>query len=431
MMEHHYKVAVFGAGYVGLTTALCLAKFGYTVASVDVDDKKIKSLQKGKIPIFEKGLSELLKGYKRRINFTTDAKKAIQNNNIIFIAVGTPFSYKNGLNLRSVKNVAQKIASDINGYKIIVNKSTVSVGTTELIKKIISQKYKGKFAVLSNPEFLREGRAVSDFLKPNRIVIGSDDKKACQIVSSLYKKIKAPQVLVDPKSAEMIKYVSNAFLATKISFINEIANLCEYVGADINKVRRGIKYDPRIGDKFLNPGIGYGGSCFPKDTHALAIMAGNHGYYFHLLKAVIEVNNKQRQRIVEKAKSLLGSLKNKKIAVLGLSFKGNSDDVRESVAIFLIRDLKKKGTCIKAYDPQAIPNAKKVLSAIIYTKDALEAVKDSDLLIIATEWDEFKKLNFKRIKNLMRSPNLIDGRNILNPQKMKKLGFNYYGIGRK
>lgn len=430
-MRNDYKIAIFGAGYVGLTTAACFAKFGYDITCIDVNKNKISSLQKGKMPLFEPDLSDLLTKYKRQIKFTTDDKKAIRNNDIIFITVDTPFSVKNGLSLVSVKNVAEKIALDINDYKIIVNKSTVPVGTTELIKEIILKKYKGKFDVVSNPEFLREGMAVSDCLHPDRIVIGSDSRKASRSIAHLYRKVKAPLVLVDAKSSEMIKYVANAFLATKISFINEIANLCEYVGADIDKVREGIKYDPRIGSQFLNPGIGYGGSCFPKDTHALAITAGDHGYDFHLLKAVIEVNNKQRQRVIKKAQNFLGSLKDKNVTVLGLSFKGGSDDIRQSMAIRLIEDLKKKRANIKVYDPKAIANAKKALSGIIYTKNAYEACKNSDLLIIATEWDEFRELEFNRIKKLMRHPNIIDGRNILKPQKMKKYGFNYYGIGRK
>jgi len=430
-MKNDYKIAIFGAGYVGLTTASCLAKFGYNITCVDIDKNRISFLQKGKLPLFEPGLFDLLAKYKKRINFTINDKKAIRENDIIFITVDTPFSAKNGLNLVSVKNVAEKIALNINDYKIIVNKSTVPVGTAELIKGIIKKRYKDKFDVVSNPEFLREGMAVSDFLHPDRIVIGSDSRKASQIVAYLYRKIKAPLVLVDAKSSEMIKYVANAFLATKISFINEIANLCEYVGADIDKVREGIKYDPRISGQFLNPGIGYGGSCFPKDTHALAVTAGDHGYNFHLLRSVIEVNNKQRQRVIKKAENLLGSLKGKNITVLGLSFKGGSDDVRESVAIRIIKDLKKKGAKIKAFDPKAISNAQKILSGIMYTTNTYEALKNSDLLIIVTEWDEFKNLDFKRVKKIMKKPNIIDGRNLLNQSKMIRLGFNYYGIGRK
>ncbi len=430
-MKNDYKIAIFGAGYVGLTTVACLAKFGYKITCVDIDKNKISFLQKGKLPLFEPGLSDLLAKNKKRINFTTNDEKAIKENDVIFITVDTPFSAKNGLNLASVKNVAEKIALNINNYKIIVNKSTVPVGTTELIKGIIKKRYKGKFDVVSNPEFLREGMAVSDCLHPDRIVIGSDSRKASQIIASLYHKIKAPLVLVDNRSSEMIKYVANAFLATKISFINEIANLCEYVEADIDKVREGIKYDPRIGSQFLNPGIGYGGSCFPKDTHALAVTAGDHGYDFHLLKAVIEVNNKQRGRVIKKAQQFLGSLKGKNVTVLGLSFKGGSDDIRESVSMRLIEDLKKREVRVKAYDPKAIMNAKKILPGIMYAKNAYEACKNSDLLIIATEWEEFRNLEFNRIKKLMKHSNIIDSRNILDPQKIKKYGFNYYGIGRK
>jgi len=430
-MNKNYKIAVFGAGYVGLTTALCLAKFGHKVICVDIDKDKIKKLQQGQLPIFEKGLTKVLKEVFNKIEFVTNSSEAIKKSEIIFLTVGTPFDYKNGLNLRAIFDVVSQIRDSINGYKIIVNKSTVPVGTAEKIKKIIKQKYKGDFALVSNPEFLREGKALEDFLRPERIVIGTDSPKAAKIVANLYQKIKAPLVMVDLRSAEMIKYVSNAFLATKISFINEIANLCEKVGADIDAVKEGIRYDSRIGDKFLNPGIGYGGSCFPKDTHALAVLAGNHGYSFKLLKAVIEVNNKQRRIVLKKAQRILGSLKNKKIAFWGLSFKGGSDDIRESVAIYLIKEFKKQGAEINAYDPLAINNAKKVLSGIIYSKDPYQAVKNSELLVIATEWPEFKKVDFKRIKKLMKKPIIIDGRNLLDKEKMNQLGFFYYGVGRR
>jgi UDPglucose 6-dehydrogenase len=467
-MNKKLKISIFGTGYVGLTIGLCLAKFGYNIIFVDIDKERIKNLQSNKIPIFEEGIFSLLKKNKSKIEFTIDYKKAIKTSNIIFIAVGTPYHSRKGLDLSAVKDVAQKIAKNIATYKIIVNKSTVPVGTAKMIEKTIDKKYKGDFSVVSNPEFLREGKAVSDFLHPDRIVIGGLDKKAQIVVVNLYKKIKAPIVLVDNKSAEMIKYVSNAFLATKISFINEIANLCEQVGADIDAVREGIKYDPRIGDKFFNPGIGYGGSCFPKDTHALAITADRHGHDFHLLKSVIEVNKNQRKRVVEKARKILGGLVKKNITILGLAFKGNSDDVRESVSISLIKDLKKFGAKIKAYDPQAMNNAKLVLSDsydsskpkehrnaclptrqakrgcdskehrnakrgcdIMYIKNVYESIKNSELLIIATEWDQFKKLDFIRIKKLMKKPNIIDGRNLLDKEKLRKLGFSYYGIGRK
>ena len=431
MINENYKISVFGLGYVGLTTALGLASFGHKLICVDVDEEKIKKLQKGKLPIFEKDLDKFLKKYQKQVEFTTDYQRGIKEAEIIFITVGTPFDAKKGLDLSQVYDVGKKIGQNINGYKIIVNKSTVPVGTAEKLKKIIAQYYQGPFDVVSNPEFLREGKALKDFLHPARIVIGAENKKAARVVANLYRPIKAPQVLVDTKSAELIKYVSNAFLATKISFINEVANLCERIGADIDAVREGMKYDPRIGDEFLNPGIGYGGSCFPKDTHALALLAGNHGYKFNLLKAVISVNNEQRKKVCQKAQKILGSLRNKSIAVWGLAFKAGTDDVRESVAIYLIKDLKKKGVKVKAYDPQGENSAKKLLSGIIYTKDPYQAVKGCELLIIATEWPEFKGVDFSKVKRLMKKPIIIDGRNWLNPAKIRKIGFDYYGVGRK
>jgi len=431
MINENYKISVFGLGYVGLTTALGLASFGHKLICVDVDEEKIKKLQKGKLPIFEKDLDKFLKKYQKQVEFTTNYQRGIKEAEIIFITVGTPFDAKKGLDLSQVYDVGKKIGQNINGYKIIVNKSTVPVGTAEKLKKIIAQYYQGPFDVVSNPEFLREGKALKDFLHPARIVIGAENKKAARVVANLYRPIKAPQVLVDTKSAELIKYVSNAFLATKISFINEVANLCERIGADIDAVREGMKYDPRIGDEFLNPGIGYGGSCFPKDTHALALLAGNHGYKFNLLKAVISVNNEQRKKVCQKAQKILGSLRNKSIAVWGLAFKAGTDDVRESVAIYLIKDLKKKGVKVKAYDPQGENSAKKLLSGIIYTKDPYQAVKGCELLIIATEWPEFKGVDFSKVKRLMKKPIIIDGRNWLNPAKIRKIGFDYYGVGRK
>ncbi|MDD3887283.1 MAG: UDP-glucose/GDP-mannose dehydrogenase family protein [Patescibacteria group bacterium] len=427
------KIAVVGTGYVGLVTGACLAKVGHTVSCVDIDQEKIKKLKKGIIPIYEPGLDKVVKevAKKGKLVFDISLKKVLPDVEAIFIAVGTPAKKDGKADLQYVHAVAKEIGENIKDFKVIINKSTVPVGTAKEVKNIILKTYKGKFAVVSNPEFLKEGYAVTDFMKPDRIVIGCDDKQAKKIMQEIYKPVKGKKVFTTVQSAEMIKYASNAFLATKISFINEIANLCEKVNADVKEVSHGMGLDQRIGKSFLSAGIGYGGSCFPKDTSALNQIAGTKGYDFRLLKAVIEVNAKQRQSVIDKLEQIFGNLKNKRIAVLGLAFKNNTDDVRESAAIDIIRMLTGVGARVKAYDPKANDNAKEILnSGVKITNDPYEAIKNADALVIATEWPEFANLDFHKIKNLLKQPIIIDGRNLLNSIIIKKLGFQYYGIGR-
>lgn len=427
------NIAVVGTGYVGLVTGACLAKIGHNVSCIDIDKNKISRLKKGIIPIYEPGLDKVVKEVvkKNKLIFETSLKKVLPEAQAVFIAVGTPAKKDGKADLQFVYQVAKEIGENIKKYKVIINKSTVPVGTAQDVKNIISKFYKGNFAVVSNPEFLKEGFALEDFMKPDRVVIGFDDKKAKKIMSEIYKPIRTKKVFTSIESAEMIKYASNAFLATKISFINEIANLCEKVKANINEVSHGMGLDKRIGKSFLSAGIGYGGSCFPKDTSALNQIAGTKGYDFKLLKAVIEVNSKQRQSVIDKLEQIFGNLKNKRIAVLGLAFKNNTDDVRESAAIDIIRMLTGVGARIKAYDPKANDNAKEILnSGVKIVNNPYDAIKRADALVIATEWPEFANLNFHKIKSLLKKPIIIDGRNLLNPVIIKNLGFQYFGIGR-
>jgi UDPglucose 6-dehydrogenase len=427
------KIAVIGTGYVGLVLGACLAKLGNKVFCIDIDKEKIAKLNQGKSPIYEPQVEEIIKKAQKRkkISFHTEFKKPLQESEAIFIAVGTPQRKDGKADLTYVEAAAEEIGKNMNNYKLVIVKSTVPVGTGQKVKKIICQHYNGDFDIASNPEFLREGHAVQDFLKPDRIVIGTETARARDIMLKIYEPLDFPKVTTTVESSEMIKYASNAFLATKISFINEIANICEKVGADVEDVARGMGLDSRIGSSFLKAGIGWGGSCFPKDVHALNQIAGTSGYDFRLLKAVIEVNAKQRAFVLDKLEELFGNLKGKKICVLGLSFKANTDDVRESVAIEIIRTLVGLGAKVATYDPKAIVSAINVLSdGIVFSKDAYKAAKNSDALVIATEWPEFEKLDYKKIKKLLRQPIIIDGRNLLNPQKMRKLGFRYFGVGR-
>ncbi len=427
------KIAVVGTGFVGLVTGVCLAKIGHQITCVDIDKKKIEELKRGIIPIFEPGLDIVLSQVKKKkkITFETSLKKILPEVEAIFIAVGTPSRRDGKADLQYVFAVADEIGKNIKDYKVIINKSTVPVGTAKKISKIINKYYKGKFDIVSNPEFLREGSAIQDFLKPDRIVIGVDSARAKKITREIYKPIKAKKVITNVESAEMTKYASNAFLATKISFINEIANLCEKVGADVEEVSYGMGLDKRIGKSFLKAGIGYGGSCFPKDVNALNQIAGTSGYDFKLLKSVIEVNAKQKFLVIDKLEQILGNVKNKNIAVLGLAFKNNTDDVRESAAVDIIRMLTGMGAKVWAYDPKANESAKAMInSGVKITKEPYEAIKNSDVLIITTEWPEFAKLNFNKIKKILKKPIIIDGRNLLNPKLIRKLGFQYYGIGR-
>ena len=429
------KIAVIGVGYVGLGTAAVFAELGNDVIGADIDKNKISSLNKGIMPIYEPGLKELVDRNisKKRLRFTSDNKEAIRHADIIFICVGTPPKATGETDLKYIKKAALEIAKTIDSYKIIVHKSTVPVETGEQVKNIIRKNIKKnvEFDVVSNPEFLREGSAVHDFMQPDRIVVGCESEKAKKIMEELYSPLKAPIIFTDIKSAEIIKHASNSFLATKISFINAIANICELSGADVEKVAEGMGLDKRIGRSFLNAGIGYGGFCFPKDAEAFIRISEKFGYDFRLLKAAQEINNNQKKHFVKKIEKSLWIVKGKTIGVLGLAFKPNTDDMRFAPSIEIITELQREGARIKAYDPQAMEKAKNILNGVIYCNNPYDVAKDSDALVIITEWDEFRKLDLKRVKSMMKHPLIIDGRNIYNPEDVKKEGFMYISIGRK
>ena len=429
------KIAVIGVGYVGLVTSTCFAELGNQVIGVDIDQKKINNLNKGIIPIYEKGLTKLVrKNYKSgNLSFTTNIDKAIKASDIIFIAVGTPPMPDGSVNLEYVKAVAESIGKAMNGYKVIINKSTVPIGTGSFVERIISQNYKGKFGIVSNPEFLREGSAVDDFMHPDRIIIGTSSKKARKIVNNLYAPQNSVIVNTNTKTAELIKYASNAFLATEISFINSIANICEKIGANVTKVSKGMRLDARISPKaFLTAGIGYGGSCFPKDVKGLIQIAHENGVRFSILDAVEDTNLAQKQSLLPKIQSLLGEdLHEKNITIWGLAFKPKTDDVRESPSLVVIKQLLDRDAKITVVDPIAINQAKLILrNTVIYEKDLIKSVTNADCLIIATEWPEFKSVDLKQLKKSMNKTNIVDGRNIFNKRKIKKLGFNYLSVGR-
>ena len=426
------KISVIGTGYVGLSTATVLAELGNDVIAADVDKEKIDNLNRGIMPIFEPGIKELVKRNikEKRLRFTHDNKEAIEHGEVIFICVGTPPKDNWETELKFIEAVAKEIAETMKSYKVIVHKSTVPVETGEKVKKIIQENTNVDFDVVSNPEFLREGSAIKDTMEPDRIVIGADSEKAIGIMKELYNPIKAPIIVTDIRSAELIKHASNSFLATKISFINAIANICELTGADIEKVAVGMGYDKRIGREFLNAGIGYGGFCFPKDVQAFVKIAEKCGYDFQMLKATSDINEEQKKNFVEKIKNSLKDVKDKKIGVLGLAFKPNTDDMRFAPSIYVIQELQKDNAKIKAYDPEAMEKAKSILNDVEFCKDPYEAAKDADALLILTEWDEFKELDLKKIKSLLKNPKIIDGRNIYNPEDLKKEGFTYISIGR-
>jgi UDPglucose 6-dehydrogenase len=422
---------------VGLVTGACFAELGVHVTCVDKDQDKIAALQKGQIPIYEPGLSELVNKNRTggRLQFTTDIASAIQGSLVVFIAVGTPPRGDGSANLVYVETVAETIAQHLNGYKVIVTKSTVPVGTGERLRKIIGKNLKEQvdFDVVSNPEFLREGSAIEDFLRPNRVVIGTNSPHAVAILKDLYRPlylIETPFVVTDVATAELIKYASNAFLATKISFINEMANLCEKVGADVHLVAKGMGLDGRIGPKFLHPGPGYGGSCFPKDTVALVQIAKQAGYDLELLSAVIRVNSKQRSFMIDKIRQMVGPLEGKTLAVLGLAFKPNTDDIRESPAIDIIQGLLKSGAKIRAHDPAAMSEARKILKEIAYGDDAYDTVRDADAVVLSTEWNEYRNLDLDRLRRALRQPIFIDLRNVYDEQRMNRAGIRYIGVGR-
>jgi UDPglucose 6-dehydrogenase len=431
------QIAVIGTGYVGLVTGACFAEFGTSVTCVDVDEEKIARLNEGHIPIYEPGLEQLVSKNKAagRLNFTTDIGAAVEQSLVIILAVGTPPKDDGSADLSFIEAAALDVARHMNGYKVIVTKSTVPVGTGERLRRLIrEQQQKFDFGIVSNPEFLREGAAIEDFMRPDRVVIGSRDEAAVAIMRDLYRPlylIETPVVITSLEAAELTKYAANAFLATKISFINEIANLCDRIGCDVHDVARAMGMDNRIGRYFLHPGPGYGGSCFPKDTTALVSVAKEYGAESRIVEAVVEVNHAQRTRMVEKIERLMGGdIEDRQVAVLGLSFKPKTDDMREAPSIEIIRALVERGARVRAYDPVATEQAKKVLTEVEYASDEYEAASGADVLVFMTEWNEFRALDMQKIKSLMRTPRIADLRNIYEPQRMREFGFDYVGVGR-
>lgn len=438
-------LGIIGTGYVGLVTGACFAEFGLFATCVDKDEKKIKSLKKGIIPFYEPGLEELVKRNiaQGRLEFTTKIGKAVESSLVLFIAVGTPRRGDGSADMKYVEEVAKEIATHMDGYKVIVTKSTVPVGTGEKLREIISKNLKERvdFDIVSNPEFLREGAAIEDFMRPNRVVIGARSPQAIAIMKDLYKPlylIETPFVITNIETAELIKYASNSFLATKISFINEMANLCERVGADVHMVAKGMGLDKRIGQKFLHPGPGYGGSCLPKDTQALLRIANDNGVELRIVKSVVTTNEKQRELMVKKIKDAMGDLKGKTVAVLGLSFKPNTDDVRDAPSIYIVNKLLQEEANIRVYDPVvksigSLAKSREIIrrfKLIKYCKDAYDAAKGSDALVIITEWNQFRNLDLDRLKKLLNGPFFFDLRNIYEPQRLKGKGFRYYCVGR-
>jgi UDPglucose 6-dehydrogenase len=428
------NLCVIGAGYVGLTTGACLAKIGHNVICVDNDHEKIATLNKGKIPFYEPGLEEIVSEAANagRLLFTTSVKSAVANSQVCFIAVGTPPMETGEPDLTSVETVVREIAECMNGYRLIVEKSTVPVQTSKWIRKTIERynRNRTEFDVACNPEFLREGSAVNDFLNPDRIVIGVESQRARELMLEIYKPLNAPIIVTDLTSAELIKHASNAFLAMKISFINAISFICEATGADVCEVANGIGMDKRIGQAFLNAGIGYGGFCFPKDLKAFIRIAEEIGYDFALLREVEKINDEAKIRFVRKIRSALWNIKDKTIGILGLAFKPNTDDMRFAPSIDIINTLLAEGAIIRAYDPQAMEKAKKLLPAVQMCSNPLQVAENADLLAILTDWDEFRKLDWQQIKSRMRVPIVADGRNMFNRQQLEQLGFTYLGVGR-
>lgn len=428
------NICVVGTGYVGLTTGVCFADLGHSVTCIEIDLHKLELLRSGKSPIFEPGLEELQERNMRagRLRFTDDYAVGIPDAEFIFITVGTPMGEDGSADLTYVKAAARSIGQYLRSGSIIIDKSTVPVGTGDMVENIIAE-HAGpdvKFDVVSNPEFLREGSAISDFFKPDRIVLGAKNREAAQRVAALHETLGAPIIITDLRTAEMIKYASNAFLATRISFINEIAQICERLGADVREVARGMGADKRIGPHFLEAGVGYGGSCFPKDVLALYHMAASAGCHPQLLQAVMDINSDARKRFVKKVETVLGDLEGRVVGVLGLSFKPNTDDMREAPSVDIINSLLKKGARVKAYDPVAMARAEELLPTVTFTATAYDVAKDADALLLVTEWNEFKQLDWQRIKRYMRQPVVIDGRNLYDPREMRNLGFIYWGIGR-
>jgi UDPglucose 6-dehydrogenase len=430
------KIAVIGTGYVGLVAGACFAESGNDVVCVDKDDAKIRVLRAGRMPIYEPGLEELVRRNRQenRLVFTTTLPKAVRAATIIFIAVGTPQGEDGSADLQHVLDVARDIARAMNGYKVIVDKSTVPVGTAVKVREVIRRETTHPFSVVSNPEFLKQGAAIDDFMKPDRVVIGAEDPRAREIMQELYApftRTGAPIMMMDCASAELSKYAANAMLATRISFMNEVANVCEAVGANIDEVRRAVGSDRRIGSSFLFPGVGYGGSCFPKDVQAMIYFASQKDYDFRILKAVEAVNAAQKTRLVAKMRAHFGTLKGKTVAVWGLAFKPRTDDMREAPSIPLIKALLAEGATVQAYDPEATKAAKGIFgSKVAFAAKNYDALKGADGLAIITEWSEFRRPDFEKMRKLMRSPVIFDGRNLFTPEQMKQSGFTYYSIGR-
>jgi UDPglucose 6-dehydrogenase len=430
------KIAVIGTGYVGLVAGACFAESGNDVICVDKDGAKIRTLRAGRMPIYEPGLEELVRRnrHENRLTFTMTLPKAVRSSSIVFIAVGTPQGEDGSADLQHVLEVAREIARAMNGYKVIVDKSTVPVGTAARVREVIRRETTHPFSVVSNPEFLKQGAAIDDFMKPDRVVIGAEDPRAREIMQELYApftRTGAPIMMMDCASAELTKYAANAMLATRISFMNEVANVCDAVGADVDEIRRAIGADTRIGTSFLFPGVGYGGSCFPKDVKAMIHFASQKDYDFRILRAVEEVNSSQKTRLAAKMRSHFGTLKGRTIAVWGLAFKPRTDDMREAPSIPLIKMLLSEGADVQAYDPEATKVAKGIFgNKITFATKNYEALKGADGLAIVTEWSEFRRPDFEKMRKLMRSPVIFDGRNLFEPEQMKQSGFTYYSIGR-
>jgi UDPglucose 6-dehydrogenase len=432
------NICVVGSGYVGLVTGACLADFGMTVVGVDKDIDKVEALSRGEIPIYEPGLGTLVRKNMNqgRLAFSAELGPALEAAQVIFIAVGTPPRPDGSADLQYIRQVAEAIGDHLNGYKAIVTKSTVPIGTGKMIEEIVAERSRGAhpFAVVSNPEFLREGSAIEDFMQPDRVVIGSRDPRAVGLMLDIYSPLRVadvPFVITDVESAELIKYASNGFLATKISFINEVAHLCERLGADVETVAHGMGLDERIGPKFLHPGPGFGGSCFPKDAQAVARIAREQGLSFRIMEAVLEVNDATRRRMVEKIEGALGGAAGKTIGVLGLSFKPETDDIRESPALTIVDALRAAGARVQTFDPVAMPACRPLWPDVTFCDSPYEAARDGDALVIVTEWNSFRFLDLGRLKELLRRPLIVDLRNIYEPAKMAAAGFEYVSVGRR
>jgi UDPglucose 6-dehydrogenase len=430
-------IAVIGTGYVGLVTGACFAEFGVDVTCVDVDVTKIDKLRQGIIPIYEPGLDQLVEKNVRagRLSFTTEIAPAVEKAEVVFLAVGTPPLPDGSPDMSFYRQAAKDVAGAMNGYKVLVTKSTVPIGTGKWLREFVNENLSTpvEFGVASNPEFLREGAAIDDFMRPDRVVIGSNEPRAIEVMKELYRPlylIETPIVITSLEAAELIKYAANAFLATKITFINEIANLCDAIGCDVHDVARGMGMDNRIGRKFLHPGPGYGGSCFPKDTKALTTVADQFGVETRIVDAVIEANDRQRDAMIPKIEKLVGDLAGKRIGVLGLSFKPETDDMRESPAIEIIKSIRGKGGSVKAFDPVAMEEAKHYIDGIEYAADEYDAIDGADALVIITEWNQFRALDMDRVKKLLKAPKVADLRNVYEPEDMRALGFEYVGVGR-